>query len=29
VTARLLTERRAAPAPPVPAKAVPKILDLS
>jgi hypothetical protein len=29
VTARLLTEWRAAPAPPVPAKAVPKILDLS
>jgi hypothetical protein len=28
VTARLLTERRAAPAAPVPAKAVPKILDL-
>lgn len=28
VTARLLTERRAAPAPPVQAKPVPKILDL-
>lgn len=29
VTARLLTERRAAPAPAPPARAVPKILDLS
>jgi hypothetical protein len=28
VTARLLAQRRAAPAPPLPAKAVPKMLDL-